>query len=149
MGLLAHPLDPVTTTEIIAASKLIRKKYASTKVRFQQIELQEPPKSELKSYIEAERLGQTPTETPARVLRAYVWVYADADASKVELHKIHVNLTLGTIQNDEWLPDTVQAPIHFEEMIGLEQICLKHPAVQKEIERLHIPTGFRVCLYVD
>lgn len=143
---LAHPLDPISASEIQCASKLIAKKYASSKFRFQQIELQEPRKSELSPFIEAHRLGVSPSRTPDRRVRAYLWVYGLEVTNKVDLHKIFVNLTLGTIDKDELLPEAVQAPIHYEEMMELEVICLKHPAVLKEIDRLKLPAGYAVSI---
>lgn len=146
-----HPLDPIRPEEITAASQLIGKRYAGQKYRFQQIELQEPRKQELAPFLEAERLGKTPLSTPDRLVRAYLWVYGDAGTSGgsggvVDLHKIWVNLTLGKIARDEKQPDHHQAPIHYEEMMELEVVCLKHPAVLAEIERLRIPAGYTVCI---
>lgn len=146
MMVAPHPLDPIRPAEIEAASRLIGKKYAGTKTRFQQIDLQEPSKQDLAPYIEAERLGETPSSTPDRLVRAYLWVYGQEITSRVALHKIWVNLTLGTIAKDELMPDIVQAPIHYEEMMELEVVCLKHPQVLKEVERLKLPAGYTVCI---
>ncbi|ORY83671.1 copper amine oxidase [Protomyces lactucae-debilis] len=138
-----HPLDPLTCDEIAATSKLLRKAFSNSKIRFQQIEFSEPAKAELIPYLDAERLGQSLPAAPARRMKSYLWVYkSDRD---VDLHKLLVNLTSGQIEKDEILPESVQAPIHAEEMIEMEQVCLANPAILKEIERLQLPKGYKVA----
>lgn len=145
MGLL-HPLDSLRAHELETASRLIREKFAPTPIRFRQIEIQEPRKAELAPYLEAELRGERHLTPPDRKVRSYVWVYASKDPTEVELHKILVNLTTNGIERDEVQPEMVQAPIHYEEMVNLEIICLKHPAVLKEIERCRLPAGYKACM---
>jgi len=39
----------------------------------------------------------------------------------------------------------LQGPVDVDEMIEIEQLCLRHPAVQAEIEKLKLPPGTTVC----
>lgn len=38
-----------------------------------------------------------------------------------------------------------QGPLDIDEMIDIEQLCLRHPAVQAEIEKMKLPPGMTVC----
>lgn len=142
----SHPLDPISAAEIQFTASLIRKVFNNATIRFQQIDLQEPRKEEMTLFIDSERKGLTPSSVPSRVARCYVWMYTDKKDSPVDFHRVLVDMTLGKITEDKLMQDGIQAPIHGEEMIGMETICLEHPAVQKEIERLKIPSGYKVCL---
>lgn len=142
----SHPLDPITATEVQVVASLIRKKFKDVKLRFQQIDLQEPRKEEMITFLEAERRGELPESTPSRIARCYIWLYTEKQESPVDFHKMLVDITFGKIVDDTLLPAGIQAPIHGEEMIGMEVICLEHPAIKKEIERLQIPSGYKVCL---
>lgn len=141
-----HPLDPITAVEVQFAVSLIRKVFNTVNIRFQQIDLQEPRKEELSVYLDAERAGRVPEHVPSRVARCYIWKYTDNASAPVDFHRVLVDMTYGKVTDNKLMEHGIQAPIHGEEMIGMETICLQHPAVLREIERLKIPSGYKVCL---
>ena len=54
----AHPLCPITATEIRQSADLIRSLYpAKTDFRFKSITLEEPEKAQLMPYLDAEHSG--------------------------------------------------------------------------------------------
>lgn len=68
----SHPLGPLTGTEIIQASDLIKAHWDKTALQFKVITLQEPVKTELIPYLAAERAGEP---TPSIDRRAFVVYY--------------------------------------------------------------------------
>ncbi len=65
-----HPFDPISPGEIRLAVQLLGKVFPGTKLRYKRIDVQEPLKSEVVPYIEAERLGQPLPKKPTRLLQA-------------------------------------------------------------------------------
>lgn len=59
-----HPLDPATPEELEFAVNIIRKLY-DVPIHFKTAGLEEPPKAEMKKYLEAEHAGQ-PVTPPNR-----------------------------------------------------------------------------------
>lgn len=55
---VAHPLCPLTATEITTTADLVRSAWpANTDLRFKVLTLDEPPKKDLLPYLEAEHSG--------------------------------------------------------------------------------------------
>lgn len=55
----AHPLGPLTASEISQSTDLIRAQWPEgTKFQFKVVTLLEPPKTELAPYLQAERAGR-------------------------------------------------------------------------------------------
>ena len=74
-----HPLDPLTSNEISAASAVIRASYPpGSPLHFKAVSLEEPPKSLLVPYLEAEHGGR-PRPFISRI--AYV-LYVTLNTSK-------------------------------------------------------------------
>lgn len=56
---ISHPLAPVTANEITHASQLIRRLWpANTSLQFKAVTLEEPPKTLVLPYLEAEHTGR-------------------------------------------------------------------------------------------
>lgn len=68
-----HPLGPLTASEILESSSLIRQEWpASTDIQFKAITLKEPNKAELAPFLEAERSGK---KAPRPDRRSFVLYY--------------------------------------------------------------------------
>ena len=66
----AHPFDPVSPGEIRLAVKVLEAAFPGIPLRYKKIDYQEPIKSEVIPYIEAERLGKPLPPLPTRLLLA-------------------------------------------------------------------------------
>jgi primary-amine oxidase len=70
---LQHPLGPLTASEISESASLIKGLWPSnTNIQFKSITLQEPSKTDLVPFLEAEHAGQ---QTPAVERRSFVVYY--------------------------------------------------------------------------
>ena len=69
---LQHPLGPLTANEIAESSRLIKGLWPSnTNIQFKSITLQEPDKSELVPFLEAEHQGRHPSSIERRSFVVY------------------------------------------------------------------------------
>lgn len=67
-----HPLSPLTSSEITASAAFIKGLYPhKTQLQFKAITLQEPPKSQLAPYLDAEHLGRSTGKIDRRVFINY------------------------------------------------------------------------------
>lgn len=73
VSLVAHPLAPLTSSEITKTADLIQALYpAKTKLHFKVVTLEEPSKDQLIPYLDAEHNGQKP---PSLDRKAFVCYY--------------------------------------------------------------------------
>ena len=136
--MVLHPFDSVTDAEIRLASKLIKNAYpADANVHFVQIERTDPPKKDMIKYLEAEKNG-TPTPSIPRVLYAYYYTHT------LDFNKALVNVTVGHVITKTKLPKGTVGPYLPNDMIEWEEMCMQHPAVKAEIEKLKLPSNYRV-----
>lgn len=68
MAASPHPFDPLRPAEVELAAQILRESLPETRIRFKVIEVQEPRKQDVIPYIEAERLGNSLPEKPARLV---------------------------------------------------------------------------------
>ena len=54
----SHPLAPLSASELKAAAEIIKVQWPNVELHFKVVTLQEPPKSEVLKYLEAEHSGQ-------------------------------------------------------------------------------------------
>lgn len=135
-----HPFDPLRPEEIEQSAAILRAALPDIKLRFKTIEVREPIKNDVIPFIEAERLGRSLPRRPARVI--YVLFHRlDTGA----FMKALINLTDGAVLSIKELPRHVQGPVDVDEMIEMEQICLRHPDVLREIEKMKLPGGVTIC----
>jgi primary-amine oxidase len=136
-----HPFDPITPGEIQVAVSVLESAFPGVKLRYKRIDLQEPAKHEVVPFLEAERLGEVRPRKPARLLMA---LFHRLDNGS--FFKALVNADTKSIVSAKELPKDVQGPADVDEMIEIEQVCLSHPAVKAEIEKLKLPAGHTVCM---
>ncbi|KAF4947686.1 hypothetical protein FSARC_13903 [Fusarium sarcochroum] len=135
-----HPFDPLRADEINTAVKVLGAALKDVPLRFKTIDIQEPRKAEVIPFIEAERLGAAFPPHPDRI--AYVLLHRmDTRAFMKGL----VNVTRNSVVSLKELGSDVQGPADIDELIEIEQICLNHPDVLKEVEKLKLPKGVTIC----
>lgn len=136
-----HPLDPLTSTEIIQVSTLLKLQGVGKDqgLHFKAISIIEPPKSELRAFLSAERndLNLTP---PARRASALFYHRGTSDLSLAEL-----NLDLNCVENIRKLESRIHAQADNDETILLREACLKHPKVLEAIKRFKLPEDLTVA----
>ncbi|MCH0628386.1 hypothetical protein JNB11_00105 [Kocuria palustris] len=133
-----HPFDSVKDYEIRAASKAVKDSHpALDDVHFVQIDRLDPPKKDMIRYLDAEHSGLPVPEIP-RVLYLYYWTKGST------FNKALVNVTMGHVITKQELPKGVVGPILPDDMVEMEEFCLKHPIVQEEIAKLKLPQGYAV-----
>ncbi|KAJ5888616.1 Copper amine oxidase N2-terminal [Penicillium taxi] len=136
-----HPFDPITPEEIQLAVNILESAFPGVKLRYKRIDLQEPAKHETVPYIEAERLGKPLPAKPVRILMSYFHRLDNGS-----FYKAMLNADTKSIVSAKELPKEVQGPVDIDEMIELEELCLSHPVVQAEIEKLKLPAGMTVAV---
>ncbi|PYH93493.1 amine oxidase [Aspergillus ellipticus CBS 707.79] len=136
----AHPFDPVRPHEIRLAARILEAAFPGVKLRYNRIDIHEPIKRDVIPYIEAERLRKPLPLKPARLLYSYFHRLDTGACCKAV-----INIDATSIVYVKTLPEGVQPPVDIDELIVIEDICMKHPAVQAEIEKLKLPPGMTVC----
>ncbi|EGE82555.1 primary-amine oxidase [Blastomyces dermatitidis ATCC 18188] len=131
-----HPFDPIRLDEVSLAARVLQASFPGVSLRFKVIDVQEPIKRDVVPYLEAERLGTPLPAKPARIIQS-LFHRLDTKA----FLKALVNLSTKAVITVKELPKDVQGPADVDEIIEIEQLCLKHPAVLAEIEKLKLPPG--------
>ncbi|PYI03104.1 copper amine oxidase [Aspergillus sclerotiicarbonarius CBS 121057] len=140
MAATPHPFDPITPAEIVLATKILEAAFPGIPLRYKKIDIQEPIKSDVVPYIEAERLGKPLPPKPARLLQV-LFHRKDTGA----FHKALLNAGTRSILSAKELPKHIQGPADMDELGEMEELCLSHPAVQAEVAKLQLPPGVTVC----
>ncbi|KAH7152652.1 amine oxidase [Dactylonectria macrodidyma] len=135
-----HPFDPLDPVEVKLAVLILEKALPGVPLRYKRIDVLEPIKKDTVPYLEAERLGSPLPKKPARLLFAY---FHRKDTGG--FFKAVVNVDAMKPVYIKELPKDVQGPADIDELIEIEEICNKHPAVLAEIEKLQLPEGYTVC----
>ncbi|CAG8947675.1 unnamed protein product [Penicillium salamii] len=137
-----HPFDPLQPGEIRLATAILHAALPDVPLRFKTIDVQEPIKSTVIPFIEAERLGKSLLEVPrpARLLFSYFHRVDTGAFMKALIH-----LGDRKVVSMKQLPVGVEGPADVDELIEMEELCLKHPAVLQEIEKMQLPPGMSVC----
>ncbi|OJJ50350.1 hypothetical protein ASPZODRAFT_13434 [Penicilliopsis zonata CBS 506.65] len=135
-----HPFDPITPGEITLAVQVLEAAFPGVPLRYKRIDVNEPIKKDVIPYIEAERLGKPLPAKPARLLQA-LFHRRDTGA----FYKALLNAETRKVIYAKELPKAVQGPVDVDEMIEIEQLCLKHPAVLAEVAKMQLPEGVTVC----
>ncbi|KAL3478226.1 copper amine oxidase [Aspergillus californicus] len=137
---VTHPFDPLSAQEIRLGLRILQSAFAGVQLRINRIDLQEPIKKDVIPYIEAERLGKPLPKKPARLIYSY-FHRLDTGACCKAL----INVDNASVVSAKELPAGVQVPMDVDEITGIEQLCMEHPAVLAEIEKLKLPQGVTVC----
>lgn len=131
-----HPYAPLSTTEIVNASSLMKAKWPQgTDLQFKMVTLAEPPKKDVLPYLEAERTG---TSLPHIDRVAFVSYYL---RKTTKFFEAYVNLTTQKVDSDVLLGKNVHGGGDAEEIMAMESIALEDEGVKRELEKLKLPEG--------
>ncbi|KIW34028.1 uncharacterized protein PV07_00830 [Cladophialophora immunda] len=130
-----HPLDPLRPEEISRASQILRQSQPNEHIVFRVITLQEPAKSVLLPYLEAEHLHQPLPQRPRR--EAMVQFFS---GSSENFYQVIIDLDRASIVSGKDLRG-YHSYTDFEEQTRLEQLCLFDDRILKVIEKLALPEG--------
>lgn len=134
----SHPLDPLTAQEIKQAAGLFKENNPGKSLHFKRIALVEPPKAQLQPYLQAELRREKATPLPRRVTALYLF------RGRTDLFVAQANLSNASVESVKQLDSRIQGQADMDEVVGMRDLCMEHPAVKKELERLGIPEGARV-----
>ena len=134
-----HPLDPLTAAEIVQISSLLKARAGNQSLHFKYINIHEPPKHEVRSFVLAERNGTSNPTPPPR--RASVLYYHRGTS---DLFLAMVNVDLSEIESVQQLESHFHAQADIDEIIAMRDLCLQHPRVLEAIEHFKIPNGMKV-----
>jgi primary-amine oxidase len=126
-GNIAHPLDPLTTAEILNACELLKAiKKLGAELRFAMVHLHEPPKTEVLAYKAGEPMERS----------AFLMVF---DAKTGATHEAVVNLTRGTlvswVQHVTDAPPYGQPPVLVEDFFNCDQIVKADEGWRNAVKR--------------
>ena len=136
-----HPLDPLTSEEIIQVSTLLKtqgpgKEYS---LHFKAIGIIEPPKSKIRAFLSSERNGLRPSPLPRRASALF---YRRGTS---DLFLAEVDLGFNRIDEIQQLESRIHAQADIDEAIMMRDICLSHPTVLKAIKKFKIPQDLTVA----
>ena len=131
---ITHPLEPLTPEEIKAAAALVRADMGEGEgqLRFEMIELLEPPKEQVRSFQAGTPIHRAARVNVFRTGRVGVWCY------KVSLNDDKI------LQKQE-LP-TACPMIQLEEFLDIENAVKEHPDFIAAMERRGITNMDLVCV---
>jgi len=136
-----HPFDSITDAEIRKTSKLIKDLNGDAYVHFTQIDRLDPPKKDTLKYLDIERYGGGPLPEIPR--RTYAYYYLN---DKMPLYKALVNVTYGHVITAQSTTDGAVGPLLPDDLLDIEEVMMKHPAVLEEIKKLRLPEHIKVCV---
>ena len=112
---IIHPLEPLTRNELVAVAGIVKRELASLGegLRFEMIELKEPPKSVVRAFKTGDPINR----------EAQVNVYC-LDA--IGVWRLVVSITEQTIVSKSHIPDACPM-IQLEEFLQIEEVVKKHP----------------------
>jgi primary-amine oxidase len=126
-GNQAHPLDPLSTAEILSACELLKAtKKLGAELRFAMVHLHEPPKAEVLAFKAGDPMERS----------AFLMVF---DAKTGETHEAVINLTRGTLVS--WVhhvteaPPYGQPPVLVEDFINCDQIVKADEGWRSAVKR--------------
>lgn len=127
-----HPLEPLTESEIVAAAKLVREARGNDSLRFETIELKEPPKTKVRAFKPGDDLPREARVNVFEMGRIGVWRYV-------------VSLSQGKILSESFV-ESARPMIMAEEFMQIEETVKAHPEFQAACARRGIEDISLVCV---
>jgi len=125
-----HPLDQLSKEEALRAVAILKKEHPGKQLHIKNVQAQEPPKSQMRVYLDAEHAGH-PIAPPPRV--AYCTFYILDDKRAQELW---IDLDTATVIRRQFFPKGSHPPCDMYEMDKMEAVMMKHPKVLEVFEKL-------------
>lgn len=133
---MVHPLDPISPDEIKQIAGLVKAYDIGKGLHFKYISIIEPPKSQLRKFLIAERNGY-PAATLTRHGSA---LYYERGTSNLFLAT--VNLDAQRVEENNKLDSSLHAQVDPDEARGVREACLEHPLVIEQIKKYKLPEDF-------
>ena len=127
-----HPLDPATAEEIEKATALVKAAFGDVLLHFKAAGLDEPPKTLLVEYLDAEHAGRPRPALPRNI---FVMWYIKRTP---RLFEAIVDVTNGTIANQTELPRDFHGPVDRAELSEAAAVTIADPGVLTELRRLGV-----------
>ena len=110
-----HPLEPLTKTELVTVADIVRRELKSMGegLRFEMIELKEPPKSVARAFNSGDPIKR----------EAWVNVYR---LGAIGVWRLVVSITEQAIVSNTHIPDA-RPMIQLEEFLQIEAVVKEHP----------------------
>lgn len=140
---MVHPLDPITETEARQAVTAVKNAYPGTDIHFKSIQIDEPPKSKLLPFLNAEG-SHAPLPPPPRIAYAIYYRLADKLAEQA-----WIDLESGSVTRTMLLPSGSHPGIDEDEALLIEPLMLADPEVQAALDRLGLTQEERKCVAGD
>lgn len=143
---LPHPLSALSIDETNLARDVVRQQHSEVVLDFRQIFLQEPPKAEVLSFLEAEHSDNLSESTP-RPARLALVTYDVIGGSRVpEYHESIVDLTKKERVKHQVVSSDHHASLTVHEFERLVQVIKDSPLFQEKVKELQLPQGFDVVI---
>ena len=133
-----HPLDPLTATEIVQVSALLKPYGPGSGLHFKAIGIIEPPKSTLRSFLSSERDGLKPALPPRRASALFY------HRGTSDLFLAEVDLNANRVDKIEQLKSRIHAQADIDEAVAMRDLCLQHPKVLEAVKKFKIPEDLTV-----
>lgn len=134
-----HPLDPATAEELEQAAALVQAELTGKPLFFHAGGLHEPPKTILRKFLRAERLGH-PVAPPPRHIDLMFYI-----AKTSRLFEATVDVTHSKIERLLELPRTRMAPLNPQEVNTICDLVYASDELKREAERLQVPLSHVVA----
>jgi primary-amine oxidase len=135
-----HPLDPLTSSEIIQVSTLLKEASPGKALHFKIISITEPPKQVLRDFLLAERRNKQ--HASIHLSRQASALYYHRSTS--DLFVANVNLTENSIKEIKLMESHFHGQPDIDEILELRDACLNHPKVMEEIRKYQLPDHLKV-----
>lgn len=135
-----HPLDPLTSEEIIQVSALLKTQGPGKEhgLHFKAIGIIEPPKSKLRAFLSTERKGPKPNHLSRRASALFY------HRGTSDLFLAEIDLSLNIIDKIDKLASRIHAQADIDEAILMRDLCLQHHTVLETIKKFKIPEDLTV-----
>lgn len=127
---MVHCLDQLTPAEAKRAVSILLQANDGNSVHIKTIYAEEPPKTLMKTYLEAEHAGK-PISPPPRIAYCVFFILKQAQAEEM-----WIDLDTETVVKREKFPTGSHPPCDHHEGRKMEKIMMAHPEVQKAFVKL-------------
>lgn len=143
-----HPLAELSRLEFAKARDAILEIHgAGRPLFFRTIYLQEPAKTVLLAFLEAEHAGRLTDATPRPTRTAFV-EYDVLTANSQLFHRAVVNVATGQVLSNDQIPRKNNGFPHYNvnEFQLFEGYCMKSEKVKEALKEYSVPEGFEYCI---
>lgn len=131
---MPHPLEQLTPNELKSVVKVIKDHHKGQMIHFKQVAFEEPPKSVLAPWLEAERAGNKLPDLP-RIAYAIYYVLNEGHGEEMW---VDVNTLKITKFNS--LPKDSHLPLDYVEAVKYEEYIMQTPEVKEALTKCGITT---------